>query len=88
MSEPEIIPRGQDSGEVYHSYGLPMDTLIKHERPHALIEDVGTPADVIHYDPLQQLPDGSWLISVRGRVYELREETLEAGIRTLQSNHE
>lgn len=79
----KIRPRSEVPKDSYEVFAIPMSTLIEYEGRHALIDDVHAHTDVIHYQPLRKLPDGAWLISVRGRVYELPEETLEAGMDAL-----
>lgn len=81
-SREKIRPRSETPDNTYEVFAIPMSTLVEYEFRHALTEDFQH-HDVIHYQPLRKLPDGAWLISVRGRVYELSEETLEAGIDAL-----
>lgn len=73
-------PRSEVPEGTYAIHTLPLDTLIEHERGHALAEDFPH-HDVINYQLLQQLSDGAWLISVKGRIYEVAEDVLAAGIR-------
>lgn len=78
----KIRPRSEAPEGSYECYALPIETLVEYEFRHALAADFEY-HDVIQYQPLRKLPDGTWLISVRGRVYELSEETLEAGMDAL-----
>ena len=82
-----LRPRSDAPDDSYEIYAIPRSTLARHEHHHALLDDVHH-TEVINYQLLRDLPDGSWLISVRGRVYELKEETIEAGIDALSDQAE
>lgn len=75
----EIRPRNEVPEGPYEHYTLPMRTLAISEARHALVEEFQN-NDYVGYEPIQQLSDGAWLISVRGRVYEVAEDVLEAGL--------
>lgn len=59
----------------YQIVAIPLRRVFNHDYRHALYKD-HEDSMIVEARPLQQLANGSWLVSVEGKVYELSNEMM------------